>query len=174
MGVMLSSQINAPGLYATQDINERLQIIETYRTRWLISQALVVPYILLTIVGFSLLASILRTEGKAWVPILGVVAIIAGALAALYFVYLQMIDPRGGYSGAYPTPEILTYWFWLAGMLLFGIAFLQAGLPAWLGYLTAGVAVLYGIVFLLTGAGFMTPYLLALLSLITAIVIWPR
>lgn len=66
-------------------------------------------------------------------------------------------------------PENLAYWLWLAGMMLFGIAFLQASVPAWLGYHTAGIAVLYGLVFLLAGAGFMTPFILALLSLIIAI-----
>ena len=169
VSVMFSLLINAPGLYATRDIDRRLQIIETYRRRWLTSQALVVLYFPLTIVGFSLLASLLQSGGKGWIPVLGAVAIALGVLAGTYFVYLQTTDPRGGYSGAYPTPENVAYWLWLAGMVLFGIAFLQASIPAWLGYLTAGIAVLYGLVFLLTGAGFMTPFILALLSLIIAI-----
>ena len=65
---MLSTVINAPGFYQTQDISERLQIIETYRTRWLINQALVALYAPLTVVGFALLASTLRTTAMAWIP----------------------------------------------------------------------------------------------------------
>jgi len=167
--LMLSTVVNAPGLYQTQDIEQRLQIIETHRTRWLINQALVVLYAPLTVIAFSLLAYTLRTRGQPWIPVLGAVAIVAGTVAGMYFVYLQTTDPRGGYSGAYPTPENLAYWLWLAGMLLFGVAFLQAGLPGWLGYLTAGAALLYGIAFLITGGGFLTPFLLGLLSLVIGI-----
>ncbi len=171
VSLMLSSLINAPGLYATQDINERLQIIETNRTRWLIAQFLVVLYIPLMIAGFSFLAAALRAKETGWIPAAGVAAIVAGSIGGLIFVYLQTVDPRGGYSGVYPTPENLTYGFWLLGMLLFGFAFLQAGLPGWLGYLTVGTAVLYGLVFLFTGSGFMTPFLMGLLSLFMAIVL---
>ena len=174
VAVIFTTIINAPGLYQTQDINERLQIIETYRTRWLISQTLVVIYSLLTIIGFSLLASTLMTTGRAWIPVLGAAAMVAGTISGLYFLYLQTIDPRGGYSGAYPLPESVTYWLWLAGTLLFGFAFLQVGLPAWLGYVTVGTAIVYGLIFLLTGAGFMTPFLVALLTLVIGIVLLIR
>jgi hypothetical protein len=169
--IMLSTLVNAPGLYQTDDISERLRIVETHRTRWLANQALVTIGVLLTAVGFALLASVIRKEGGGLVPLLGAVAIAAGTLAGLYFVYLQTTDPRGGYSGAYLTAENLAYWLWLAGYLLFGIAFLQTGLPNWLGYLSAGAAAIYGVVFLITGAGFITPFIMALLSLVIGIVI---
>jgi hypothetical protein len=163
--VILGVLVNAPGLYVTQDINARLQIIESNKTRWLTNQALTFIYILLTAIGFAILSSILRRTGNGWVPILAAIFIMVGSLSGTYFVYLQTIDPRGGYSGAYPLAEHLAYWFWLAGFFLFGIAFLQTNLPLWLGYLTAGIALIYGIFFLFTGAGFLTPFLMALLSL---------
>lgn len=169
--IMLSAFINAPGLYQTDDISERLQIIESHRTRWLASEAIVTLGVLLTAIGFALLASFLRNEGGSLVPLLGAVATAAGTLVGLYFVYLQTTDPRGGYSGAYPTAENLAYWLWLAGLLLFGIAFLQTGLPNWLGYLSAGATAIYGVVFLITGAGFLTPFIMALLSLVIGIVL---
>jgi hypothetical protein len=68
VSLMLSVLVNAPGLYATQNINERLQIISAYKTRWLFNQALAFLYILLTTIGFAVLASALRTPGKAWIP----------------------------------------------------------------------------------------------------------
>jgi hypothetical protein len=165
VATLLSTMINAPGLYATQDIEERLQIIEMYRTRWLTNQALVVLFGILLVAGFGMLASLLRTKGQTWIPVLGAVAMFAGTISGLYFLYLQTADPRGGYSGAYPIPEQIAYWLWLGGMLLFGFAFLQASLPAWLGYVTVGTAIVYGLIFLLTGAGSMTPFLLAFLEL---------
>jgi len=167
--VMLTTMVNAPGLYETQNISERLQIIEMYKTRWIINQAIVALYLLLTVVGFSILAPTLRTAERDWLPILGAGAVAVGTISGLYFVYLQTIDPRGGYSGAYPGPENLAYWLWLAGLLFFGIALLRFGLPKWLGFLNAGVAVLYGIIFLLTGAGFMTPFLMGFLDLVIGI-----
>jgi hypothetical protein len=161
----------APGLYATQDIAQRLQVIATYRARWLITQGLVGVYGLLTIPGFALLAYAMRSTRRLWIPVLGAGAMILGTLAGMYFVYLQTVDPRGGYSGAYPTPEALAYWFWLAGLVLFGVAYLQAGWPSWLGYVSAGGAIVYAAVYLLTGAGFLTPFVEAIVALVTAVVI---
>jgi hypothetical protein len=169
--VMLSSMVNAPGLYATQDIDKRLEILKIYRTRWLMERALAVLSALLMIVGFCLLASTLQTTGSAWIPVLGAGAIVVGTIVGMHFVYCQTVDPRGGYSGAYRTAENVAYWLWLAGTLLFGVTFLQADLPAWLGYLAAGAAIVYGIVFLFTRVGFMTPFLVGLLSLVIGIVL---
>jgi len=169
--VMISTWVTPPGLYATQNIDKRLEILRTNKMRWLMERALIILYSLMTIIGFSLLASNMWTTGRSWISILGAAAIVAGTLVGLYFVYLQTMDPRGGYSRAYPIPENLAYCLWLAGTLLFGIAFLQAGLPVWLGYLTAGVAGIYGIVFLFIGTGFMTPFLLAVLDLVIGIVL---
>jgi len=169
--IILSTVVNAPGLYQTQDIEERLQIIDTYRTRWYINQALVIVYSMFTVAGFLLLVSILRKRGQSQILAIGAVILVAGTIAGLCFVYLQTIDPRGGYSGAYPIWENLAYWLWLTSTLFFGIAFLQASLPTWLGYLTAGAAIAYGIVFLITGAGFMTPFILGILQLVIGIVL---
>jgi len=168
---VLGVLVNAPGLYATQDIDVRLQIIEANKTRWLANQSLTFLYILLTVIGFAILASILRKTGNVRIPTFAAIFILVGSLAGACFVYLQTMDPRGGYSGAYPLAENLAYWFWLAGLFLFGIAFWRTSLPAWLGYLTTGIAVVYGIIFLFTGAGFLTPFLMALLSLVIGIVL---
>lgn len=171
VGILLSAALNAPGLYQTQDIGARMQIIGAHRARWLASQAVGGLSAVLLAVAFAMLASDLRSAGRAWVPVVGAAAIAAGTISGVYFVYLQVSDPRGGYSGAYPTQEQLTYWLWLAGQLLIGVAMLQSDLPAWLGYLTAGTALAYGIAFLVTGAGFMTPFLLALVSIVIGVVL---
>lgn len=105
--ILLSSFVNAPGLYQTEDIHDRLQIIETYRTRWLANQGMVVVFGLVLIVGFALLASSLCGAEFDWLSTLGAAAIALGTISGMYFVYLQTIDPPGGYSGAYPLPENL-------------------------------------------------------------------
>lgn len=171
VAMFLSSFVNAPGLYQTEDIEERLEIIEANRTRWLVNQVIVVAGALLLVGGFGVLAGALRPTAGRWLPILGAAAFTAGTLSGLYFVYLQTVDPRGGYSGTYPLPENMAYWFWLAGTVLIGVALLSSSLPRWLGYLTAGAGALYGILYLVTGAGFMAPFLISLLGLVIGIVL---
>lgn len=170
VGTLLSSFLNAPGLYQTHDIDERLEIIEGNRDCWIASQVVVAISASLMAAGFAILAWTLRQHGSSWLAVAGGAAIGAGTISGLYFVFLQTVDPRGGYSGAYPVPENVAYWLWLAGQLLLGVALLQTDFPGWLGYLTGGTALAYAIAFLLTGAGFMTPFLLALVALLIGIV----
>jgi hypothetical protein len=169
--LMVASLLGPQGIYQTSDPSERVQIVEENMTSWKITQSLTGLGLLLTAVGFAVLASRLRRMGNAWVPTLGAAAMVVGAISAALFLYRQTTDPLSAFEGAYSGMQTLYYWLTLAGLLLFGVSFLQAGLPAWLGYLTAGAAIVYGIVFLVSGAGFLTPFLVALLSLVIAIIL---
>lgn len=169
LAIALSSVVGAPGLYDSADIGHRMLVIETYRSRWLMAQASVELYGVLTLLGFAALAAALRARGPVWLPTLGAVALAAGMISAMVFVYLQTTNPESGYSGGYPLPEALAYWLSLAGLFLFGIAFLQADLPAWLGYLAAGGAAVYALIYLVTGAGFMAPFVIAAVQLVVGI-----
>jgi hypothetical protein len=75
------------------------------------------------------------------------------------------VDPLSAYQGAFSTFETLCYWLAILSLVLFGIIFLRAGLPAWMGYVTSGVSSVFGIFYLVTGSGFLTPIILFLLSL---------
>jgi hypothetical protein len=130
--LMVASLLGPRGIYQTSDPAERVQIVEEYKTSWNITQSLTGLGLLLTAVGFAVLGSRLRTAGNAWVPILGAVAFVVGAISAALFLYRQTTDPLSAFEGAYSGMQTLAYWLWLAGLLLFGISFLQAGLPAWL------------------------------------------
>jgi hypothetical protein len=172
--LVLSSLLGPPGMaqtYQPPDPIRRIQIIEQYKTRWNISQSLIGLSLLLTTIGFFVLNTRLYTLANAWVPTLGAVAFIAALIPAALFIYRQTTDPLGSYEGAYSGMQTLYYWLALAGLLLFGIAFLQSGLPAWLGYMTVGAALVYGAVFLVTGSGFATPFLISLLSLVIAVIL---
>jgi hypothetical protein len=172
--LVLSFLLGPPGMaqtYQPPDPDRRLQIIEEYKSRWNISQSLVALGILITAVGFAVLASHLRTVANAWVPTLGAAAFVVGAISASFFIYRQTTDPMSAYEGAYSAMQTLYYSLSLGGLLLFGVAILQASLPAWLGYLTAGAALIYGAVFLVTGSGFATPFLISILSLVIAIIL---
>ncbi len=170
-GLLLAFALGLGGLYQTTDLSERVRIIEENKTRWNIGQSLSALGILLTAAGFAVLALHMRTLANVWVPTLGAVALVVGAISAALFIYRQTTDPLSTYEGAYSGMQTLYYWFSLAGLLLFGVAFLQAGLPAWLGYLTAGAAIVFGVVFVVSGNGFPTLALVTLLSLVIAIIL---
>ena len=173
--LMVASLLGPQGIYQTSDPTERVQIVEENMTGWNITQSLTGLGILLTAAGFFVLNTRLYTMGNAWVPTLGAAAFVIGAISGALFLYRQTTDPLSAFEGAYSGMQTLYYWLTLAGLLLFGVSFLQAGLPAWLGYLTAGVALVYGIVFLISGAGFLTPFLVTLLSLVIAIILlWKK
>ncbi|MFQ5944584.1 MAG: hypothetical protein ACE5JF_13635 [Anaerolineales bacterium] len=170
--LVLGLPFGVPGLYQATDPAERVQLIEQHKTRFKVTQVSLALGFLLTTVGFVVLASELRKVGNAWIPTLGAAALVVGVISGEYFIYRQTTDPLRAYSGQYSGFETLSYWLWLAGLLLFGVASLQAGLPAWLGYLAAGAALIYGVIFLVTGSGFLTPGFVALFGLATAIVLF--
>ncbi len=172
--LVLSFLLGPPGMsqtYNPPDPDRRIELIEQYKTRWNISQSLIGLSLLLTTAGFFVLNTLLYKLANAWVPTLGASAFIFGIILGALFIYRQTKDPLSIYEGAYSIYQTLYYWLSLVGLLFFGVAFLQAGLPAWLGYLTAGAALVYGAVFLVTGSGFATPFLTSLLSLVIAIIL---
>jgi hypothetical protein len=120
--VAFSALIGVPGLYAAKTIDDQLRLIEAYKKRWLATQAVVSLYIALTTGGFIALSVDLASSAGVLLPAAGALAIATGAVSGLSFVYVQTTDPRGGYSGQYPVPEVAAYWLWLAGLLLYSVA----------------------------------------------------
>lgn len=168
--LLVSGLFGPQGIYQEPDLQKRVQIIEENKTGWYIAQSLLGLSVLLTAAGFFVLNIRLYKVANPWPHTLGATAFIFGAISGFIFLYRQTTDPLGAYGGAYSGMESLYYWLALIGLLLFGIAFLQAGLPAWLGYLTIGATVLFSIVFfLVSGARFLTPGLVFLLSLVIGI-----
>jgi hypothetical protein len=98
------------GIYQTPDLQRRLQIIEEYKSRWNIAQPLIGLSLLLTTIGFAVLASQLSTEANAWVSGLGAAAFAAGTISAEVFVFHQTTDPLGSFEGAYSSMETLYHW----------------------------------------------------------------
>ena len=171
VAMVASFVIGLPGIYQTPDLQERIQIIEESKARWNISQSSIGLSLVLTATGFALLAAGLRTSTNGWMAAVGGGVFIAGTIAGAYFLYRQTIDPLSSYQGDFRTFEYLYYWLALAGLLLFGIVFLQVDLPAWLGYVTAGASLVYGIYFLASGVGYPTPGLVTILTLVIGIVL---
>lgn len=163
-----SAVIGVPGLYAAENIDAQVELIGAHRRRWLGTQALVSLYVLVATAGFVALAVDLASSVSVLLPAVAAVAIGVGSASGLYFVYLQTADPRGGYSGKYPLPEVAAYWLWLAGVLVLGVALLAAG-PLWLGLLAVGGAVVFLAFYLITGMGFVTPAFTAVVGLVIGV-----
>lgn len=156
-------------------MSERERIVEENKTRWNITQTIAGIGFLLMPIGFAVLATLLPSEGNIWIPTLGSAALILGAISGVYFLYRQTTDLVGAFSGRYPGFEPAANILTLIGLILFGIGFLQTNIPAWLGYLTAGVPILYGVIYLVSGSGWLTPGISTLLGLLIAIILlWQK
>ena len=161
--------IGPKGIYATRDFQRRVEIIEESKAAWLISQSVFGISLVLTATGFTILGLNLRAAAGNWIPTLAAGLLGIGSISGLIFVYRQTVDPLSSYQGAFSSFESLYYWLAVVSLILFGVAFLQADLPAWLGFATSGAAVVFGIFYLITGSGFLTPAIVALLSLMIAL-----
>jgi hypothetical protein len=169
--LVFAAPFSVPGLYRTTDPSDRVEIIEQHKSNWNTTQSLVGLGILLTASGFFVLNTQLYTVANAWITTLGAAAFIIAAFSGAIFIYRQTTDPLATYEGTYKAFQTVYYALSLTGLLFFGIVFLQAGFPGWLGYATAGAAIVFGIVSLITDLAFLTPYLVTLLSLVIAIIL---
>jgi hypothetical protein len=127
----------------------KLEIIASNRTAWSTSQVLFGLGASIAAIGLGFVAHHLRgTPGAVWAYI-GLAAVILGAVLWDGHVYLRAVDPEGFVEGRligwlFPAYALLTQ----LGLLAFGVAYLRAGYPAWLGGVTVGGAVIFFIVYL--------------------------
>jgi hypothetical protein len=128
----------------------KLEIIASNRRAWSASQVLFGLGASIAAIGLGFVAYHLRTTpGAVWAYI-GLAAVILGAVLWDGHVYLRAIDPEGFVEGRlmgwlFPAYALLTQF----GLLVFGVAYLRAGYPAWLGGITVGGAVIFFIVYLI-------------------------
>jgi hypothetical protein len=127
----------------------KLQIIYSDRPAWIASQVLFGLGASIAAIGLGFVAYHLRTTPGAVWAYLGLGAVIVGAVFWEGHVYLRTIDPEGFAEGGpigwlFPAYALLTQF----GLLVFGVAYLQAGYPSWLGGITITAAVIFFLVFL--------------------------
>ena len=125
----------------------KLEIITSSPAAWTASQVLFGLGASIAAIGLGFVARHLRgTPGAVWAYI-GLAAVILGAVLWDGHVYLRAVDPEAFVEGRligwlFPAYALLTQ----LGLLAFGIAYLRAGYPAWLGGITVGGAVVFFIV----------------------------
>lgn len=166
----------APRLYDTEDISERLHLIEENQARWNISQLFFALGPGVTAAGIAMLAFLQRSGTSAWLYGLGAALFAIGSGIAVWLVYRQTMDPAAFWEGT-ETPLIIGYGFLLlslAGMICLGIAILQSSFPNWVGYFAIGSAVVLAIASLASRgqAGFFISIFIYLVTFVMGVVIW--
>ena len=136
-------------VYVAPSPAAKLEIITTNRTAWTASQLLFGLGASIAAIGLGFVAYHLRgTPGAVWAYI-GLAVVILGAVLWDGHVYLRAVDPERFVEGRlidwqFPAYALLTQ----VGLLAFGVAYLRAGYPAWLGGITVGGAVIFFILYL--------------------------
>ena len=157
-------------VYAEPSQAAKLEIITTNRTAWSASQVLFGLGASIAAIGLGFVAHHLRgAPGAVWAYI-GLAAVILGAVLWDGLVYLRAVDPEGFVEGrliSWPLPvyTLLTQ----VGLIAFGVSYLRAGYPAWLGGVTVGGAIIFFIIYLVFRD--LPPFVYYILTFIAGIVL---
>jgi hypothetical protein len=117
--------------------------------RWDINKSLIYLWSILSATGVVVLAIDLWRKGSSKTAVLAALAFVMGSGAYFLVNYTQQFDLAGYLTGNYPDYHVYGNWLVLAGLLLLGLAFLQASVVPWLSYLTIGAAILSGVILLI-------------------------
>ncbi|MDQ3910314.1 MAG: hypothetical protein M3305_00695 [Actinomycetota bacterium] len=146
---LIAASMPVSQVFAESSLAAKLEIITSNRTAWIASQLLFGLGASIATIGLGLVAYHLRgAPGGVWAHI-GLAAVILGAVFWDGHVYLRAIDPERFVEGRligwlFPAYALLTQ----LGLLAFGVAYLRAGYPPWLGVATVGGTVTFFIAFL--------------------------
>jgi hypothetical protein len=158
-------------VFGEPDPARKLEIMEKGRTGWTISQVLFVLGASVTAIGLGLVAYRLRGSPGAPLAWLGFGVVAVGAVLWDWHVYLRALDPAAFAFGTLPAWQFVAYTLLtLAGLAAFGVVYLRAGFPAWLGGVTiAGAAVLLVLYLVFRD---MPPFVYYILTLLAGIVMF--
>jgi hypothetical protein len=148
--VIIASVAGPQSLYREPDVNKQLQIVADHGTAWLLSNLFFGLAAVVTAVGLVLFALHQRAGGGGALAAAGAGAYILGAAAFAFFLYRRAVDPASLFTNYRFSPlTVLMLGSLTVGLLLFGMAILQAGYPGWLGAgLIAGMALIGGLALL--------------------------
>lgn len=174
--VLAASFIGPPKLYQEPSIDQQLQLIADHTRAWAASNALFALGGLVTAAGLVLFSAQQWQDGSKLLLAIGAVAYLIGAAGYAFFLYQRTVDPAslfGDYSFSPLTAVLLGSL--VIGLLLYGVAFWQAGYPAWLSIVTIAGMVLIGVAALFSPAQFFKffpPQALFLFTFVAGIVMW--
>ena len=148
--VMIASLIAPNEVYSAPDSQTRLEIIAQNRSRWQATNLIWVVGSLVTAVGLLFLTLVLERQQSPWIPYIATATFAIGSVAWAIYLYQRIGDPADNlYTTPPPLLSMVFAWATIAGLALYGVAFLQGSYPNWLGYtlLVAMGLLVVGLVF---------------------------
>ncbi len=153
--VMVASFAGPPRLFQAADSQAQLQLIEAYPTRWLLSNMFFALAGLTTAAGLILFTVFNQARSPAPLNWLAALAYALGTIFWIIFLANRIQDPAQLFENYSFSPfTIALFGLLISGLLLYGIVFLQAGYPGWLGYGTVGLVALMGLLAVVMPATF--------------------
>lgn len=143
--VLLASFAGPPGLFQEPESEKRLEIIETHQSRWIASNVLFVLGALATAAGLILFSLSIQGDVNSLLNWLAVLFYGLGTVLWIIFLFNRTINPAQLFENYVFTPStIALVGLLVGGLLLYGILYIQAGYPGWLGFGTVGLTVVIG------------------------------
>jgi len=137
--VIVASMIGPNEVYQAPDSASRLEVISQNQGRWRSTNLVWAGASVLSGVGLVLVTLALRRTQTPWLLDAGAVIQMVGAASWAIYAYQRIGNPEGNLY-TMPPPRLLMLFAWstIAGLALYGAAFLQGTYPNWLGFTLLG------------------------------------
>jgi hypothetical protein len=147
---LIGAAIGVPRIFTEPDADTRLRMLEARPGAWRVAQPLYGLGALIAGVGVGIAAAGTGGAALVWLA-LACAALVAGALAWCWSVYLRGMHVRDFVYGRLPWWPFATYvLLTVAGLALLGAGLLAGAFPAWLGWVTLAADAVFLAAYLLT------------------------
>jgi len=143
--ILIATFVGPPRLYQESNSDTRLQIIADYPARWAGSNLTFALGGLITAIGLVLVSLQARGSVSGWWIGASAATYTLGAILWMIFMYQRTVNPASLFTSyAFSPLTVALFGLLVIGLLLYGILFLQADYPSWLGIVTIAGMVLIG------------------------------
>lgn len=157
--IILASIASPPRLFQEPDIQKQIEILEDHSTRWLGSNILFGLGGVVTAAGLILFSIMVQAEVNSILNWLAALFYSLGTLLWIIFLYNRTVNPAQLFENYGFSPStIALIGLLLSSLLLYGIVYIQAGYPNWMGFGTISLTVLIGILALVFPARFFASF----------------
>jgi hypothetical protein len=157
--IILASIAGPPRLYQEPDVQKQIEILEDHSTRWVISNIMFGLGGVVTAAGLILFSILVQGQVNTILNWLAALCYSLGTLLWILFLYNRTVNPSQLFENYSFSPStIALIGLLLSSLLLYGIVYIQAGYPGWLGFGTISLTVLIGILALVFPARFFASF----------------